>query len=468
MIQARPVWLKRACHIVLFLGMIGCGHVWAQPGFGLSVTSTPSSVFLRRPLTYTITVTSPLGFPQAPLYVTNQFSADVSYVSSTNSALGSVLTNANTTIFVIPTLPDTQVVLLSLVVLPQAYGILTNTVTVSSLLTSNATTQVTTPVIAGQSDLGVSLTVPAQEIYANDRVSYTLTVTNLGPDSAPGVVVSNALPADVLLTSVTPSSPSVTFSNQTLVWNLGTLASQGGSNLLVRVQPSSAGTAQLRANVSAANVIDSNPTNDSAGADLIVSPLISGTLQVTNLSSAMTFNPQTALMEQTVRLVNVSTNPVASARVAVSGLTNRLFNAVGTNNGAPFVVHRAALAPGASVDLLLNYLVPNRLPIQVTDSQLHAYEISAFNPDLPPGTPIGITQTIWLPNGSLLIEFPTSLGRTYSVVYSDDANFTTARPAQPSVLATADRTQWIDYGPPQTLSRPTNSTARFYRVIQNP
>ena len=129
---------------------------------------------------------------------------------------------------------------------------------------------------------------------------------------------------------------------------------------------------------------------------------------------------------------------------------------------------RAALAPGASVDLLLNYLVPNRLPIQVTDSQLHAYEISAFNPDLPPGTPIGITQTIWLPNGSLLIEFPTSLGRTYSVVYSDDANFTTARPAQPSVLATADRTQWIDYGPPQTLSRPTNSTARFYRVIQNP
>lgn len=448
--------------------MIGCGQVWAQSGFGLSVTSAPSSVLLRRPLTYTITVTSPLGLPLAPVYVTNQFSADVSYASSTNSALGSVFTNANTIIFLIPSLPDTRVVFLSLVVLPQAYGILTNTVTVASLLTSNATTQVTTPVIAGQSDLGVSLTVPAQELYANDRVSYTLAVTNLGPDSAPDVVVSNLLPADVLLISVTPSTPAVTFSNQTLVWSPGPLAGRGGSNLLVRVQPTNAGTAQLRANVSAADVTDSNPTNDSASADLIVSPLISGTLQVTNLSSAMTFNPQTALMEQTIRLVNISTNVVASARVAVSGLTNRLFNAVGTNTGAPFVVHRAALAPGASVDLLLNYLVPNRLPIQVADSQLHAYEISAFDPALPAGTPVGITRTLWLPNGTMLIEFPTSPGRTYSVVYSDDANFTTAQPAQPSVLATADRTQWIDYGPPETLSRPTNSTARFYRVIQNP
>ena len=97
-----------------------------------------------------------------------------------------------------------------------------------------------------------------------------------------------------------------------------------------------------------------------------------GSLVASNVT-AMTFNPQTGLMEQTVRLVNVGTNAVASARIIVTGLTNRLFNAVGTNDGNPFVVYGATLATNQTVDLILEYFVPTRLPIIVADSQLHAF-----------------------------------------------------------------------------------------------
>ena len=73
-----------------------------------------------------------------------------------------------------------------------------------------------------------------------------------------------------------------------------------------------------------------------------------------------------------------------------------------------------------------------------------------------------------LANGNMLIEWPSTVGRTYTVVYSDNVSFTNALMAPPSIVAPANRTQWIDYGPPTTTSAPTNSNARFYRVLQNP
>jgi hypothetical protein len=91
------------------------------------------------------------------------------------------------------------------------------------------------------------------------------------------------------------------------------------------------------------------------------------------------YNPQTGLMEQTVHLQNVgATSTVASARVVVVGLTNFLYNAVGTNSGNPFVVYGLPLAPSETVDLILEYFVPTRLPI--ADPTFIAYEVP--NPGL--------------------------------------------------------------------------------------
>ena len=58
-------------------------------------------------------------------------------------------------------------------------------------------------------------------------------------------------------------------------------------------------------------------------------------------------------------------------------------------------------------------------------------------------------------------------GNSYSVVYSDNVAFANALAAQPPIMAPADRVQWIDNGPPETLSRPAGTAARFYRVQLN-
>ena len=71
-------------------------------------------------------------------------------------------------------------------------------------------------------------------------------------------------------------------------------------------------------------------------------------------------------------------------------------------------------------------------------------------------------------NLNVLIEFQSVPGRSYTIVYSADSVFTSPLYAQPAVVAPADRVQWIDDGPPKTVSTPASVAARFYRVILNP
>jgi hypothetical protein len=69
----------------------------------------------------------------------------------------------------------------------------------------------------------------------------------------------------------------------------------------------------------------------------------------------------------------------------------------------------------------------------------------------------------------MLVEFPAITNRTYTMVYSDNVLFSNAMIAPPSFVAPANIVQWIDYGPPATVSAPSSSSSsRFYRVYLNP
>ncbi len=458
--------LIRAAAIVVLLVVLVGNRVWAQPNFGLGVTASPNPVVITQALTYTINVTNQTPVLLQNVVVSNQFSAPVQFIAATNSSPGDLTTNANTIIFRITSLASGQPEFLTLVILPRAFGNLTNTVTVASLTTTNVTTNVTTQVIAGQSELGITIAGPAQAVLVNDWMTYTLTVTNQGPDAAPNVIVSNNFPADVKLISITPSNQVFAVTNNILHWSAGTLASGAFSRLNVTVQPTNTGVGTFSASVSAANVLDTNTVNDTTSTNIDVGPLVAGSLIATN-ASAMTFNPQTGLMEQTVGLVNIGTNAVASARIIVTGLTNRLFNAVGTNDGNPFVVYGATLETNQPVNLLMEYFVPTRLPIVVADSQLHAFGAPAVNLAPPGGTPFSITLITNLSSGHILIEFKSSPGGSYTVLYADNSSFSNELAAQPAIVAPADRVQWLDDGPPKTVSPPAGVSSRFYRVIQN-
>jgi len=458
-------------------------------GLGFSVTPSTDALLVSNSLTYTINVTNGTGFILSDLWVTNTFSAPVT-IGTISFTLGNgvnyngfVYTNGNTVLFDFNQFRTTGTstgvgqASFSLVPDPASFGsngFLTNGVVaivpasqnVTNTVSTNVVVQITNAIV--KADLGVSISGFGQGILEGDTVTYRATVTNRGPDAVPGVLLTNALPAGTAVISVSPTNHPSTLRNGVLVFNLGTLTNAAASLVTLTVQLTNSGLQTFSVSVGAAGLEDPNPSNNTFSTNINVGTVILGQIIVTN-ASPMVFDPQTGLMDQTVRLVNVSTSAVDSVRLTVSGLTNWLYDAVGTNNGNPFVVYPNPLNANQSADVVLEYFIPTRLPIGVADSNYTAVAISAFNLTAPTSTNgvFSITRAVLLSNGELLIEFPSVQGASYSILYSTNASFSNPLIAQPEIIAPADRVQWIDEGPPKTISAPASATSRFYRVIKN-
>jgi uncharacterized repeat protein (TIGR01451 family) len=321
--------------------------------------------------------------------------------------------------------------------------------------------------------VAVAINAPTTAIFANDAMVYGVNVTNLGPDSAPNISVTNLLPAGVGYKSVSPSnnSYSVTIQSNNVVFTLGTLTNRAVRNFLLTVQPTNSGALIFMSAVNTnSGVLDPNLANNVATNSFIILNYLAGQLTAT-IASTQQYNPQNGLVEQSILLSNTGTNAVAAARLVVTGLTNRLYNALGTNNGNPFVVYAASLDTNQSVYLLLQYAAGNYFPL--TNGQLNAFPVLVPNLTPPHGTAAnpnlnGVRIVRLAASGDMLVEFPSISNRTYTVAYSDNVWLSNAVVALPSIVAPANRTQWIDYGPPATVSHPSNAPMRFYRVFLNP
>jgi hypothetical protein len=281
-------------------------------------------------------------------------------------------------------------------------------------------------------------------------------------------MLTNALVTGVQYISVLPSSLSPIFVGSNVIFNLGTLASNAFINVQLTVQPTITGTLPFSSFVNSTNVTDPNTANNTATINITVSNFLSNPGQLTaTIVSPQKFNPQNSLMEQLIVVSNAGPSSVPAARVMVVGLTN-LYNAVGINNGNPFVVYDAMLDATQSVSLLLQYFVPSHRTFP--DPPLQAVGVTL--PDLSPpanlSTNIHILGIARLYSGGMLIAFPSVSNLTYTVEYTTNLLSTNWLATQPAVTATANFTQCIDYGPPGTVSHPTNTTLRFYRVFLNP
>lgn len=445
--------------------------------YGFSATNSDSAIELGDSVTYSYYLTNFTGITAIETFITNTFSQpvqigaiDTSYtlfVVSTNT------TSTNTTVlFDLESLPSAYPVVLNLTVTPTVVGSLTNAVVLTELTSltnfasTNLITQVTNTTVLA--DLAVSMSGPSAEVFAGDWMSYGVSVTNFGPDSVDSVQLTNQFPGGVGLRGVSPAVSAKPVGG-VLILNLGTLASGASTNFVFTVIPTNTGTYNFTAAVGALSVQDTNPANNYATNPVAVNSIVTGQLIATN-ASAMTYNPQTGLMDQTVMLANVGTSSVASARVIITGLTNRLYNAAGTNNGNPFVNYASTLDIGQSAPLILEYFVPTRSPISVANSNYVAFATSAANLVPVNGTngTFAITNTAVLTGGYFLLEFPAVSGKVYTVIYCATPDFASPLTAQPSVQAPANRVQWIDDGPPKTISNPATAGSRYYRVFQNP
>jgi len=119
---------------------------------------------------------------------------------------------------------------------------LTNVATVSSpTVDPNSTNNVTVPVITTvtpAADVGLGKTGSAT-VPATSNLVYTISVTNFGPSSASGVVVTDTLPLGVTFVSATGGGVNT---SGVVSWSLGTLASGQVSNLTVTVAAPASGS----------------------------------------------------------------------------------------------------------------------------------------------------------------------------------------------------------------------------------
>jgi uncharacterized repeat protein (TIGR01451 family) len=109
-------------------------------------------------------------------------------------------------------------------------------------------------------DLSVSLVASPNPVLVGQTVSYTLTVTNVGPSPASSVTLTDALPATVTFVSASPACVNL---GGNVVCNLGTLSSGGATNFTIVVTPTAGGLITNILTV-ASPTPDPNSANNSA------------------------------------------------------------------------------------------------------------------------------------------------------------------------------------------------------------
>ena len=117
-------------------------------------------------------------------------------------------------------------------------------------------------------DLSLSKTDSPDPVIAGSPLTYTITVTNGGPNAALGVLMTDALPAGAVFVSANPTQGSCSGSS-TVTCDLGTLGSGQFASIIIGVNTTGAGVLTNTASVGS-NVEDPNTTNNSATTTTVV------------------------------------------------------------------------------------------------------------------------------------------------------------------------------------------------------
>ncbi len=239
-----------------------------------------------------------------------------------------------------------------------------------------------------------------------------------------------------------------------------------GTNLLAQANPGSSYV--VWTNVPAGSYEFTARATDNSGASAVSAPVRVTVLERPPSVSLQPvhFNPQTGLFEEIVRISNPSQKALEGARVLVTGLRPgvALFNASGQTNGIAYVQTSLPIAAGGSVDLRIEYYVPDyQTPAPTLTMELVP---PAKQPAPPVGIFVPITRRLRTADGGFLVEFNSLADRLYFVQYSSDmVNWKTA---WPGIAGLGNRVQWVDNGPPRTESMPDTAACRFYRVLLAP
>ncbi len=123
--------------------------------------------------------------------------------------------------------------------------------------------------VSGQADVAITNTDSPDPVPQGDPLTYTLAVTNHGPDKATAVLVQDTLPANVTFVSAVASQGNIFQAGGIVTATPGDLASGASATITITVIPQQIGKITSTATVQAAQV-DSIPENNTATANTLV------------------------------------------------------------------------------------------------------------------------------------------------------------------------------------------------------
>lgn len=268
--------------VLVFLGTIalfsnGESMVFAQdnvPQADLSVTKTDDidPIVAGGNLTYTIVVTNngPDAAENVTVSDTLPAGTTFNYASQTKGtcAISYPLYHCQ-----IGTLQVGENATMTVHIRPDTPGVITNNVSVASSTSdpdmSNNSDGEDTTVYVLQADLSVTKSDDVDPVTDGEPLTYTVVVTNNGPDAAENVIVNDTLPAGAAFKFATITQGTCAIGFPLLQCQIGAINAGGTVTLTIRVEPSSPGFITNTVNVTS-DIADPDTSNNSDSEDTTV------------------------------------------------------------------------------------------------------------------------------------------------------------------------------------------------------
>ena len=307
-----------------------------QPPTDLTVTKTAST---NRPnigasVAYTITVTNKGAYVAGLVQLTDLLSAGLTFSSATPSSGTYNSTNGLWDIGSITNGGPQVTLTINATVNTNMFGqSITNTASITRMNRpdTNTADNTASAVMTVQTiDLGVTKSVNNSQPPQGGSITYTVVLTNHGPDAATSVIVTDVLPTGVTFSNATPSQG--TYTNTTGLWTVGTVLNGGSATLQITATVNTNTSGSYITNtvtVTSADQVDTNTVNNTASATILVQ---SADLGVTKTVDNPTPNPSNTVT-YTIAITNLG--PTAATGVIVKDmLTNGLsFSGYSTSQG---------------------------------------------------------------------------------------------------------------------------------------
>ena len=212
--------------------------------------------------------------------------------------------------------------------------------------------------VRSEADLSVTKSDDVDPVPVGGSITYTVTVTNDGPSTAPDVSVSDSPDGATTATSVTMPGATCTLASRTCVLPSLAPGASAVMTVVVDVKNSASGSVTNSASVQSA-VADDDQSNNSVSEPTVVTPIADVTV-----TKSVTSGPLVAGGEVTYLVRVQNTGPSTAAAVTMTDTLDAglsLISAaspVGTCSGNPTITcNLGSLNSGASVDIVVTATV---------------------------------------------------------------------------------------------------------------